>query len=206
MPCRAPSCCEEMKPRRHLAARHPTTTALIVIDMINTWQMPHGPRVRRAALTMLPTLARLITRARRARVPVIYANDNFGLWRSNLPELIERCRKSHRDSAAIVEAIAPLATDYVVLKPKHSAFYATPARTVARGSASRASRIDRSFRRSMCARDRRRCIAARLRRDGSARQHGLRHARANRRHASAFPAGHGPRDAGRATRALAIVA
>lgn len=115
-----------MKARRHLAARHPTTMALIVIDMMNIWTMANGPKVRRAARAMLPALARMVQRARDAKAPVIYANDNFGRWRSNMPALVEQSRRSHPDSQAIVEAIAPVATDYVVLKPEHSAFYATP--------------------------------------------------------------------------------
>jgi nicotinamidase-related amidase len=115
-----------MREADHLAAAHASTTALVIIDLINTWEMPGGARVRRAARGMLPSLTRLIRSARRADAPVIYANDNFGRWRSNLPALIEQCRLSHRDSAAIVDAIAPHANDYVVIKPEHSAFYATP--------------------------------------------------------------------------------
>ncbi len=64
-------------------------SALIVIDMINAYDHPDAellaPSVRRA----LPHLARLIDRARAEGVPVIYANDNFGQWRSHHGEIIE---------------------------------------------------------------------------------------------------------------------
>jgi len=112
--------------RTHLAADAPHPMALLVIDMINTWEMDQGVRLRRAAHAILPTLRALIVRARRAQVPVIYSNDNFGQWRSNLPALLELSRQTHEQSADIIDAIAPAATDYVVLKPEHSAFYATP--------------------------------------------------------------------------------
>lgn len=111
---------------RHLAKRHASTMALIVIDMINIWTMPGGAQLRRAAWELIPPLSRLIRRARQRDAPVIYANDNFGQWRSNLPALIEQSRNSHGESVAIIDAIGPHANDYVVLKPEHSAFYATP--------------------------------------------------------------------------------
>jgi nicotinamidase-related amidase len=110
----------------HLAGHHASAKALVIIDMINVWNMPGGADIRRAARAMIPKLSRLIQSARRANVAVIYANDNFGRWRSDLSHLMEQSRQSHRDAAAIVDAIAPEAADYIVLKPEHSAFYASP--------------------------------------------------------------------------------
>lgn len=104
----------------------PHSTALIVVDMINTWVMQDGAALLRQASRMLPNLVRLTASARRAGVPIIYANDNFGRWRSNLPATIEQARQASRASARIVDALAPRVTDYVVLKPEHSAFFATP--------------------------------------------------------------------------------
>jgi nicotinamidase-related amidase len=110
----------------HLASSAACPTALVVVDMINTWEMQGGKTLLKAANGMLPDLVRLIGRARRAGAPVVYANDNFGCWRSNILQTIEQARQAHPASAHIVDALIPQASDYVVLKPKHSAFYATP--------------------------------------------------------------------------------
>lgn len=110
----------------HLADKHGCSTALVIVDMINLWNLRNGAAVRRAARATVPAIVRLIRSAHRARAAVIYANDNFGRWRSDLPALIEASRHAHPDGAFIVDAIAPQPTDYIVLKPEHSAFYATP--------------------------------------------------------------------------------
>jgi nicotinamidase-related amidase len=94
--------------------------------MINTWAMADGRAVRREAVRILPQLRRLLDGARRARAPFIYANDNFGQWRSDLPALIARVQSAGAASRRIVDALAPEPDDYIVLKPRHSAFFATP--------------------------------------------------------------------------------
>jgi nicotinamidase-related amidase len=59
-------------------------------------------------------------------VPVIYANDNFGHWQSDLSALLEQTRQAHPLSEKIVKELAPLPSDFVVLKPAHSAFFQAP--------------------------------------------------------------------------------
>jgi nicotinamidase-related amidase len=57
---------------------------------------------------------------------VIYANDNFGRWRSRADAVSEQIRASNPAAWAALEPIHPQAPDYFVLKPRHSAFYGTP--------------------------------------------------------------------------------
>ena len=61
----------------------------------------------------------------RKRVPVIYANDNLGPWRSDAPALIAHCTDARRAGAALVQKLCPAARDEIVLKPRHSAFFGT---------------------------------------------------------------------------------
>jgi len=110
----------------HLASSAACPASLLVVDMINTWQMQGGKALLVAASRMLPNMVRLLTAARRAGAPIVYANDNFGCWRSNILQTIAQAREAHPVSARIVDALAPQPNDYIVLKPKHSAFYATP--------------------------------------------------------------------------------
>ncbi len=70
-------------------------------------------------------MARLVKRARAARIPVIYANDNFGRWRSNFQDVISHCLNDGVRGEPVARMLLPDADDYFVLKPKHSAFFST---------------------------------------------------------------------------------
>jgi len=78
------------------------------------------------AVAAAERLAAFKARARAAGVPVIYANDNFGRWRSDLRQVVERCLGDGVRGQRLAELLAPDSDDYAVLKPKHSAFFATP--------------------------------------------------------------------------------
>ena len=106
--------------------RHKSPVALLLVDVINHFEFPDGDRLLRNALRVAPQLARLTTRARRAKIPVIYVNDNFGQWRSDAAKLIEYCVRPTAPGRAFVDQLRPDKDDYFVLKPMHSAFYQTP--------------------------------------------------------------------------------
>jgi len=99
--------------------------ALIVIDMMNTYDHTDAELLVPAAGRVVPVLANLIGRARDAGVPVIYANDNFGLWRSHHGELVETALAGSHGSD-LVEPIRPDDDSLFVVKARHSVFYETP--------------------------------------------------------------------------------
>ena len=101
-------------------------TVLIILDMISCWRFPDGEALERQAALIAPCLARLKRRCRDAGVPVIYANDNSGQWRSDFRFVVEESLSDESRGAAITCQLEPGAEDYFVLKPKHSAFFATP--------------------------------------------------------------------------------
>lgn len=100
--------------------------ALLLIDMINDMEWGDGELLYRHALPMAKRLAKLKQRAIEANIPIIYVNDNFGKWRSDFRKLISACLRKNVRGAPIVRLLKPGANDYFVLKPKLSAFYATP--------------------------------------------------------------------------------
>jgi nicotinamidase-related amidase len=106
--------------------RTTSPTALVLIDLVNAFDYPGGAAMLRATRKIVPAVARLAHRAREAHVPVIYANDNFARWRSDFRELVERLVAPDHPARPVVQPLAPAADDYFVLKPRHSAFYATP--------------------------------------------------------------------------------
>ncbi|MEV6752650.1 isochorismatase family cysteine hydrolase [Streptomyces sp. NPDC051214] len=98
--------------------------ALIVIDMINTYDHPDAEILRKSVEEVLPNVRRLIERAREKDVAVIYANDNFGLWRSHHDELLDIALSGpHAD---LVAPIRPEGDSLFVVKARHSIFYDTP--------------------------------------------------------------------------------
>lgn len=108
---------------------NPGGSALVVIDMLARWDFPDADALVRRALPIAPRIARLAARCRAAGVPVIYANDNRGRWRSDLRQVVEAAIAEAGDEAPgvrIARTLAPRAEDYFVLKPRHSAFFMTP--------------------------------------------------------------------------------
>lgn len=101
-------------------------TALVVIDMISCWDFPDADRLLPRAAQVARPIARLARRCRGAGVPVIYANDNRGRWRSDMQGLIDLSLSAGGRGAAITRELLPEEQDYVVLKPKHSIFHHTP--------------------------------------------------------------------------------
>jgi nicotinamidase-related amidase len=98
---------------------------LLIIDCINDLEFPGGEKVLPWALRLAGRLKAFRTRAQRAGVPVIYVNDNFGLWRSNFLDVYRHCTRRGARGKVICEALKPGPKDYFILKPRHSAFFAT---------------------------------------------------------------------------------
>jgi nicotinamidase-related amidase len=109
-----------------------SSAALLLIDVINHFEFPDGDRLLRCALPIAPKLARLKARARQARIPTIYVNDNFGQWRSDARKLIEYCVRTSTPGREFVGRLRPDEEDYFLLKPMHSAFFQTPLETLLR--------------------------------------------------------------------------
>ena len=99
--------------------------ALLFIDVINDLEFPGGDALLEHARPMAERLAALKRRAKAAGVPVIYVNDNFGKWRSDLRALVAHCLDDDVRGKPIVALLQPDPEDYVVLKPKHSGFFST---------------------------------------------------------------------------------
>ena len=107
-------------------------TALLLVDVINPFDFSGGPAFARRAMRVAQAIARLRERATKAGLPVIYANDNLGKWRSDVSALVEFCVRPGMPGAPIVELLTPRKTDYVVLKSTLSGFYQTPLETMLR--------------------------------------------------------------------------
>src|SRR3954470_22324579 len=116
----------------HGSAPDKSETALLLIDVINDLDFPEANQLLRFARPMARKLLRLKQRARKAGVPVIYVNDNFGRWQSDFRRQVKHCLRENSRGHEIVSLLQPDEDDYFVLKPKHSGFFSTTLETLLR--------------------------------------------------------------------------
>jgi nicotinamidase-related amidase len=119
-------------PDLHGSAPDKCETALLLIDVINDLDFPEADQMLDDAVRMAKNIRRLKQRARKASVPVVYVNDNFGKWRSDFHRTVEHCSRARVRGREVVRLLKPTKDDYFVLKPKHSGFFSTTLETLLR--------------------------------------------------------------------------
>lgn len=101
-------------------------TVLLLVDFINPLDFDGAAALAPSALAAAGASARLRRDAARSGVQTVYANDNYGAWRSDFKAVLARCRARRGAAAEIASRLQPRRDDLTILKPRHSAFYATP--------------------------------------------------------------------------------
>jgi len=99
--------------------------ALLIIDMIGTFEHDDGDRLFENAKPAAEKIANLKKRAAELKIPVIFVNDNYGEWKNDFHATLEAARESKLGSQ-ILEMIDVGPEDYHVLKPQRSGFFSTP--------------------------------------------------------------------------------
>jgi nicotinamidase-related amidase len=102
-----------------------SAVALLLIDVINDLDFDRADGLLAAAIPMAKNIAMLKRKAAQLKIPTIYVNDNFGQWKSDFRHTVEHCCAASSRGREISRALRPEVSDYFVLKPKHSGFYAT---------------------------------------------------------------------------------
>lgn len=104
---------------------HKSSLALLLIDVINDLDFVDAEALLVQALPMAKRLAALKRAAQELQIPTIYVNDNFGRWKSDFRYTVEHCCAEESRGRDVSRTLRPEPSDYFVLKPKHSGFYAT---------------------------------------------------------------------------------
>ncbi|OWQ46597.1 hypothetical protein CDL60_14140 [Roseateles noduli] len=99
---------------------------LLLVDFINPLDFAGADDLADAAVEAARATARLKKQFHTDGACVIYVNDNFGQWRSDVPTLLRRCRGAGGAAAELARLLPPAKADLLILKPRHSGFYATP--------------------------------------------------------------------------------
>ncbi len=79
-------------------------TALLIIDLFSLFDFPQGRQLAPYAVRAAQRTARLRAAFDAHRSPVIYANDNFGNWQRDFPQLVEACRQKGGASSTLPPA------------------------------------------------------------------------------------------------------
>jgi nicotinamidase-related amidase len=112
-------------PDLHGSVPEKSPVALLLIDVINDMDFEGSEPLVRQAVPMARRIAALKQRAKAAGVPTVYVNDNFGRWQSDFRSVVRHCLEDGVPGEETARILKPEDDDYFVLKPKHSAFYAT---------------------------------------------------------------------------------
>jgi nicotinamidase-related amidase len=116
----------------HGNAPDQSPVVLLLIDFINDLEFPEGPQFLKPTLAAARKTAQLKKRAKALGIPVVYVNDNFGRWRSDFRDVTGHSLEKGVRGRRVARLLQPEPDDYFVLKPKHSAFFATTLDTLLR--------------------------------------------------------------------------
>lgn len=81
--------------------------ALLIIDMINTFEFEGGASLLRPAETAARRIAGLRRHWHAAGAPVVYVNDNFMRWQADFRELVAVCSHEGMPGARIARLLQP---------------------------------------------------------------------------------------------------
>jgi nicotinamidase-related amidase len=99
-------------------------TAVVVVDMMNTYQHPDAEDLIPNVEKIMDPLAELVRRARDADgVDLVYVNDNYGDFTAQFSDIVGSALDGARPD--LVKPIVPSDDCRVMTKVRHSAFYAT---------------------------------------------------------------------------------
>ena len=99
---------------------------LLLVDFINPLSFPGGEALAPGAVAAARAAAKLKERLAAEGVVTIYANDYYGVWQSDFLSLVSTCLGMEGPTGEIAKLLYPQAEDLTILKPRHSAFYASP--------------------------------------------------------------------------------
>ena len=100
-------------------------TAVLVIDMMNTYQHPDAEVLVPNVAKIIEPLSHLVRRVRETDdVDLVYVNDNYGDFTAQFSDLVHSA--CHGERPDLVKPIVPTHNCRTLTKVRHSAFFSTP--------------------------------------------------------------------------------
>jgi nicotinamidase-related amidase len=100
-------------------------TALVVVDMLNTYDHPDADSLVESVEGTVEPIQRLIRRAQDESIELVYVNDNYSDWHASPDEIAKSAMNGKRPD--LVEPILPPEEEVpFIIKARHTIFYGTP--------------------------------------------------------------------------------
>ena len=103
---------------------------LLLVDVLNDFRHEDGDKLLQSFRARHEGMLRAVQRARAHGVPVVYAQDNRGVWDGDGPRLVREALDG--PGGDLLEELAPAEGESLVVKPRYSAFDKTPLELVLR--------------------------------------------------------------------------
>jgi nicotinamidase-related amidase len=97
---------------------------LLAVDLFTDFSHEDGARLLESLRERAAGLTHAVEVARDRSLPVIYANDSFGVWNGDGRGLVRRALDG--PGGDVLETVAPRDDDAFIVKPRYSAFDLTP--------------------------------------------------------------------------------
>lgn len=97
---------------------------LLAVDLFTTFDFDDGERLLASLHERADGLRGAFDGARERRLPIVYANDTFGIWSGDASAIVERALAG--PGGDVLEGVRPRAGDAFLVKPRYSAFDLTP--------------------------------------------------------------------------------
>lgn len=104
--------------------------AFVLVDVVQTFEHEDGEQLLESFRSRHDGFVAALEEARDGGLPVIYANDNFGVWDGDAPRLVGEAFDGR--GGELVRAVAPRKGETFVVKPRYSAFDHTPLELILR--------------------------------------------------------------------------
>ena len=104
--------------------------ALLLVDFLTDFEHEDGDALLDSFRKRHEGMVQALSRAREDGIPVVYAQDNRGVWDGDRARLVREALEG--PAGDVLEALAPGEGDRFVVKPRYSAFDKTPLELVLR--------------------------------------------------------------------------
>ena len=97
---------------------------LLAVDLFSDFTHEDGERLLESLRERASGLTQAVGVARERSLPLIYANDSFGVWNGDSKALVQRALSG--PGGDVLAEVAPRGDDAFIVKPRYSAFDLTP--------------------------------------------------------------------------------
>ena len=104
--------------------------AFVLVDVVQTFEHEDGEELLESFRARHAGFVAALERARADELPVVYANDNFGVWDGDAPRLVRSALDGR--GGELLEPLLPREGETFVVKPRYSAFDHTPLELILR--------------------------------------------------------------------------